>query len=87
MYKQIKMPIYYTGTNFMNKVKQYEGINPRGSYIDFKDAEGKIYKNVHACGWNQGYLRGNPKSYLPVYRDKGYKIVFELNPGQFPFVE
>jgi hypothetical protein len=81
------MPIYYTGTDFRNRVKQYEGINPRGLFIDFKDAEGKIYKNARNAGqMNWAYLK-NANPYCCKYYEKGKKITFELNPGQFPFVE
>lgn len=71
----------------MNKSKQYEGINPRGLYIDFKDDEGNIItkaRNAGQMNWN--YVKGvNP--YMCKYYHKGKKITFTLNAGQFPFVE
>lgn len=81
------MPVYYTGINMCGKKKQYEGFNARIGWIDFKDEEGNIIKNVQYRGqYNFDYARCyNP--YACKYYHKGKKITFELNAGQFPFVE
>ena len=79
------MSIKYKGIDMFNRIKIYEGINPRGNYIDFKDEKGNIIKNIHSIGYYpNSCLHSN--DYLPVYRDKGRNIRFELIPKQFGYI-